>query len=111
MYPVFVVSFLMYLFLDCDDTLYRDGWKLAEAITERIDSYTTKQLGLENGKAYELYKKHGTCLRGLQMEGIPCDVEDFLDSVHTTLPIKEHIQPNEELKQMLTRIDTNTHRH
>lgn len=107
MYPVFVVSFLMYLFLDCDDTLYRDGWKLAEAITERIDSYTTKQLGLENGKAYELYKKHGTCLRGLQMEGIPCDVEDFLDSVHTTLPIKEHIQPNEELKQMLTRIDTN----
>lgn len=101
-----VVSFLMYLFLDCDDTLYQDDWKLADVITKRINSYTTEKLGLDHGRAYELYRRHGTCLRGLQMENIPCDVEDFLDTVHTTLPIRDHIQPDLELKQMLSRIRT-----
>lgn len=95
-----------YLFIDCDDTLYRDDWKVANALTERINSYATKVVNLPDGKAYELYKKHGTCLRGLQLENYDFDVDDFLLSVHADLPIKENIQPNEALKQMLSRIDS-----
>jgi pyrimidine 5'-nucleotidase len=98
---------MTYLFIDCDDTLYRDDWMLANVLTERINSYATKVLNLPHGKAYELYKKHGTCLRGLQVENYEFDVEDFLFSVHADLPIKEHIKPNEALKQMLSRIHTN----
>eukprot|EP00980_Cylindrotheca_fusiformis_P012939 scaffold3236_cov66-Cylindrotheca_fusiformis.AAC.5 len=94
-----------YLFIDCDDTIYRDDWTVAKALTKQINSYATDVLNLPDGQAYELYKKHGTCLRGLQQEKYDFDVEDFLHTVHSGLPIQENIQPNERLKRMLRRID------
>eukprot|EP00526_Cylindrotheca_closterium_P016069 CAMPEP_0113609994 /NCGR_PEP_ID=MMETSP0017_2-20120614/4784_1 /TAXON_ID=2856 /ORGANISM="Cylindrotheca closterium" /LENGTH=265 /DNA_ID=CAMNT_0000518841 /DNA_START=90 /DNA_END=887 /DNA_ORIENTATION=- /assembly_acc=CAM_ASM_000147 len=99
-----------YLFLDCDDTLYRDDWKVAVALTKKINDYTTNVLKLPDGKAYELYKKYGTCLRGLQVEGLGVgqpdfDTEAMLFQIHDQLPISESIPPNPDLKSMLKRID------
>eukprot|EP00526_Cylindrotheca_closterium_P015746 CAMPEP_0113621472 /NCGR_PEP_ID=MMETSP0017_2-20120614/10973_1 /TAXON_ID=2856 /ORGANISM="Cylindrotheca closterium" /LENGTH=265 /DNA_ID=CAMNT_0000531219 /DNA_START=58 /DNA_END=855 /DNA_ORIENTATION=- /assembly_acc=CAM_ASM_000147 len=99
-----------YLFLDCDDTLYRDDWKVAVALTKKINDYTTNVLKLPDGKAYELYKKYGTCLRGLQVEGLGVgqpdfDTEAMLFQIHDQLPISEAIPPNPDLKSMLKRID------
>jgi putative hydrolase of the HAD superfamily/pyrimidine and pyridine-specific 5'-nucleotidase len=43
-------------------------------------------LKLPPGKAYELYKLHGTCLKGLLEEGIiensELVIDAFLDAVH-----------------------------
>ncbi|CAJ1955751.1 unnamed protein product [Cylindrotheca closterium] len=99
-----------YLFLDCDDTLYRDDWKVALSLTKKINDYTTNVLKLPDGKAYELYKKYGTCLRGLQVEGLGVgrpefDTEDMLFQIHDQLPITESILPNADLNAMLKRID------
>ena len=99
-----------YLFLDCDDTLYRDDWKVAVALTKKINDYTTNVLKLADGKAFELYKKYGTCLRGLQVEGLGVgqpefDTEDMLFQIHDQLPISESIPANPELQAMLKRID------
>jgi len=71
------------LFLDCDDCLYQNNWATAEKITKSISAYT-EQLGVLPDKAYALYKAHGTCLKGLLVEGI-LDEEGsdrFLDEVH-----------------------------
>jgi putative hydrolase of the HAD superfamily/pyrimidine and pyridine-specific 5'-nucleotidase len=102
-----LTSIMVYLFIDCDDTIYRDNWRLAEILTEKINAYTTKELNLPEGRAYELYKKHGTCLRGLQLENFQFDVEDFLFRVHE-LPISDHIKRDEELRGMLHRINNNS---
>eukprot|EP00466_Bigelowiella_natans_P003625 jgi/Bigna1/53754/estExt_Genewise1Plus.C_230179 len=89
------------LFIDCDDTLYRnENWEVAKLITRNIDDYVTQKLGLPSGKAYELYKKHGTCLRGLQQEEIKFDLDDFLKTVHEIPKIEE----DPDLKKMLNRI-------
>jgi hypothetical protein len=37
-----------------------------------------ERLGLADAYAYELCIQHGTCLRGLEKEGIPHDREQFL---------------------------------
>ena len=39
------------LFLDCDDTLYANGWTTANGITALIESYCTGTLGLAPGRA------------------------------------------------------------
>lgn len=51
-----------------------ENWEIAKMITDNIDTYVTKKLNLPSGKAFELYKKHGTALRGLQMEKIEFDL-------------------------------------
>jgi len=55
-------------------------------LTAKISAYCTAELGLEDGKPYDLYKKHGTCLRGLMEEKIIGDSDEaitgFLESVH-----------------------------
>ena len=99
---------MKFLFIDCDDTLYQNDWELADIITDRINKYTTEKLGLSDGKAYELYRKHGTCLRGLQQEKIRFDLDDFLAYVHD-LPIKENVKPDLELKNMLMQLKPYQH--
>jgi hypothetical protein len=53
------------IFLDCDDCLYQNNWKTADKITTSIGAYTRNKLGISTEDAYELYKVHGTCLKGL----------------------------------------------
>jgi len=94
------------LFLDCDDTLYTNDWLTANAITRGIESYCMTRLGLEKGRAYELYKQHGTCLAGLIAEKIDVDVEDFLTTVHPTREeLATTIGPDAALRALIERID------
>ena len=71
------------LFLDCDDCLYQNNWATAEKITAAIAAYTNK-IGVSRDEAYALYKKHGTCLKGLLVEGRigQAGVETFLREAH-----------------------------
>jgi len=72
------------LFLDCDDCLYQNNWKTADKITTSIGAYTKNKLGISTEQAYELYKVHGTCLKGLLAECLIDEVgaEAFLKEVH-----------------------------
>ena len=63
------------IFFDCDDCLYFDGWKLASKLTSKIEEWCVKKKNLPPGKAYELYKKHGTALKGLLAEGYMNETE------------------------------------
>ena len=96
--------FMVTLFLDCDDTLYSNEWQVAGRITAKIGEYCKDKLGLSDGKSYELYKAHGTCLRGLEKEGIEHDRADFLKTVHD-IELADVIQPEPELAALLQRID------
>jgi len=52
------------VFFDCDDCLYKNDWKVANLLTAKIEEFCKTRVGMEEGHAYELYKKYGTCLRG-----------------------------------------------
>ena len=76
----------------------------ADKITKSISAYTAK-LDVSPEKAYELYKTHGTCLKGMLAEGIidkDAGVEDFLHKVH--LIDYSDIEPDPELAAVLGRI-------
>jgi hypothetical protein len=80
------------IFFDLDDCLYKNDWKVANLLTERIEKYTVGKLGLKPGYAYELYKKYGTCLKGMMVEKILDEdsVDDYLLWAHD-VPLEEHI--------------------
>ena len=96
------------IFFDCDDCLYFDNWKTANKLTAKIEEWCVNKVGLPKGKAYELYKQHGTALRGLLAEGYidnnPESIDAFLQEVHD-IPIQELIQPDEKLRKILLRLD------
>jgi len=96
------------IFFDCDDCLYFDGWKLASALTAKIEEWCTQHKGLPPGRAYELYKKHGTALRGLLAEGHLCDDEEKIDAyladVHD-IPIQDHLTVDNELRDIILQMD------
>ncbi|EOD17001.1 hypothetical protein EMIHUDRAFT_244573 [Emiliania huxleyi CCMP1516] len=71
---------ITHIFIDCDDCLYQNGWATARRITQSIGAYTAT-LG---DRAYQLYKEHGTCLKGLLVERIldEAGAEEFLTEVH-----------------------------
>ena len=76
------------IFFDCDDCLYKNDWKVANMLTRKIESFCAERLQMKEGYAYELYKKWGTCLRGMQQEGI-LNCPELLEAVsytHLTLP-------------------------
>lgn len=59
-------------------------WATAAKLTTSISDYTAK-LGVSPERAYQLYKSHGTCLKGLLAEGLidkDTGAEDFLLAVH-----------------------------
>ncbi len=87
-----------------DDTLYTNDWVVAQRITDSIGKYCAENLGLPDGKPYQLYKKHGTCLRGLEKESIAHDREDFLRTVHD-IRLDDCIRPDPALRKMLDTID------
>merc|ERR1719210_2648284 len=64
------------------------------------------EMSLPPGKAYQLYKQHGTCLKGLLMEGIiedtPEAIDGFLLACHD-IPLAS-IKPDPVLRALLLRI-------
>ena len=97
------------IFFDCDDCLYFDNWNIADHLTTKIEDHCQEAFNLPNGRAYELYKEHGTCLRGLMAEGhidkdCPKSIDGFLDKVHD-LPIHQLLEPDEKLRQIILAID------
>lgn len=97
------------IFFDCDDCLYFDNWKIAGHLTTKIEDHCQEAFNLPNGRAYELYKEHGTCLRGLMAEGLidrdcPKSIDGFLDKVHD-LPIHQMLVPDDKLRQIILAID------
>ncbi|KAJ1623651.1 Haloacid dehalogenase-like hydrolase [Pavlovales sp. CCMP2436] len=94
------------LFLDCDDTLYHNDFRTAELLTLSIGSYCVKHLGISVEKSFQLYKEHGTCLKGLEAEGIPHDAAHFLDQVHM---VDLDFGEDAHLREILGRLDHSAH--
>jgi putative hydrolase of the HAD superfamily/pyrimidine and pyridine-specific 5'-nucleotidase len=96
------------ILFDCDDCLYFDGWQLAAKLTTKIEEWCTTKKNLPPGEAYQLYKKHGTALKGLLAEGIMENVEEEIDAylrdVHE-VPVAEHLSIDNELREMILKID------
>lgn len=94
---------IRHIFIDCDDCLYQNNWATANKITKSIAAYTLK-LGVDEKQAYHLYKTHGTCLKGLLLEGIidRAGVEDFLLKVHDI--DYDDIAPDPALVEVLARL-------
>jgi len=97
-----------HIFFDCDDTLYQNDWATAELLKASIDRYATEELGLPENVAFELYKEHGTALRGLLKENHLSEdlVEHFLEDVHN-VPLDD-IGPRPKLRRI---IESLRHRH
>jgi len=98
------------IFFDCDDCLYFDGWNVADRLTAKIEHWCTTKKMLPKGEAYELYKKHGTALRGLLaedwLEKSDEAIDGYLKDVHD-LPIvsEQLLKKDEALRGMLLNID------
>mmetsp|Transcript_37868 Transcript_37868/g.65438 ORF Transcript_37868/g.65438 Transcript_37868/m.65438 type:complete len:241 (-) Transcript_37868:8-730(-) len=92
------------VFFDCDDCLYKNEWRTAGHLTRNINSYCMEVLGLPDGKAYELFKEHGTALRGLVKENLMAEsqVDEFLAKVHD-VPLDD-IQPDPELRELIASV-------
>lgn len=93
------------VFFDCDDCLYKNDWKVANMLTAKIEEFCSAKMNMKEGYAYELYKKYGTCLRGMQEEGLMDEalLEEYLEFCHD-IPLHEHIGPDPELRDMLESI-------
>lgn len=91
-------------FFDLDDTLYDEQSGLWEAIRQRMSLYMHERLGMSWDIIPTLrrhyFETYGTTLRGLQLHH-QVDADDYLAYVHD-LPLHEFIQPDPELRQMLT---------
>lgn len=91
-------------FFDLDDTLYDKQSGLWEAIRQRMSLYMHERLGMSWDIIPTLrrhyFETYGTTLRGLQLHH-QVDADDYLAYVHD-LPLHEFIQPDPELRQMLT---------
>jgi len=96
------------LFFDCDDCLYADGWRVADRLTARIEEYCTTKQQLPKGKAYRLYKEHGTALQGLLRENILENtteaVDGYLEYAHD-VDVAATLAPNPTLRATLLAID------
>ena len=70
-----------------------------QLLTARIEEFTVGKLGLQPGYAYELYRKYGTCLKGMMAEKILDDnsVDEYLLWAHD-VPLEEHIGKDEKLR-------------
>jgi putative hydrolase of the HAD superfamily len=91
------------VFFDLDDTLYPRSSGLMQAIGENIHRYLIERMHVPAGEAKvvrrHLREKHGTALRGLQQEGYPVDVDEFLRFVHD-IPL-DSVTPDPQLRAAL----------
>mmetsp|Transcript_17342 Transcript_17342/g.28804 ORF Transcript_17342/g.28804 Transcript_17342/m.28804 type:complete len:506 (-) Transcript_17342:59-1576(-) len=95
------------VFFDCDDCLYFDNWKVAELLTKKINGWCVSN-GLEDGKAYQLYKQYGTALKGLVSEGYIDgsieSIDEFLKEVHD-IQVMDHLDEDNHLRDLLLNMD------
>ena len=95
------------VFFDCDDCLYQNDWQTAKLLTARIDQFCVTELHLPTGMAYDLYKKHGTCLKGLTEEKLMENTEEaidrFLEYCHD-VPLSD-IVPDPALRTMILSVE------
>ena len=93
------------IFWDLDDCLYKNDWTVANLLTERIEEFTVGKLGLKPGYAYDLYKKYGTCLKGMMVEKILDEksVDEYLLWAHD-VPLEKHIGRDEKLRDVLLKV-------
>lgn len=95
------------MFFDLDDTLYKNAWTTAGKLTHKIECYCTEECGLPAGRAYDLYKVHGTALAGLLHEGHLPNTDEaisgYLETVHD-VDIQADIQPDAPLREMILRL-------
>ena len=96
------------LLFDCDDCLYFDDWKIADILTANIERWCTETKKMKPGYAYELYKKYGTALKGMQQEGYinnEKELDDYLQIVHSIPDMSLRMKKNEKLLKMLQDMD------
>lgn len=91
------------LILDNDDTLYRNNYRMSVALTKNIQHYCDKQWGINDVRAYAMYKTYGTTLKGLILEGYlkPEEVKPYIEAVHTFDNLHELIKPDPKLRQVI----------
>lgn len=84
----------------------QNNWATAAKITTSIAAYTEK-IGVSKNQAYNLYKTHGTCLKGLLVEGRiqEAGVEQFLHEVHQIN--YDDIAPDPKLRKVLAGLPWN----
>ncbi len=96
---------------DLDDTLYPASTGLFSHVSRRITRRIAGALGVSEDEARivqrALWRKHGTSLRGLQVEhGL--DPEPFLADVHD-VPVEELLTPDPALAAMLAALPGERH--
>jgi pyrimidine 5'-nucleotidase len=92
------------IFWDCDDCLYKNEWITANLLTKRIEEFTVGRMKLPEGYAYELYKKYGTCLKGMMEEKILSDqksVDEYLLFAHD---VELEIERDYKLRELLMKM-------
>jgi pyrimidine 5'-nucleotidase len=94
------------ILFDLDDTLYPASSGLWTVLQSRIELFMTEKMHLATDQVpalrEELFRKHGTTLRGLS-ELYHIDEQEFLDFVHN-VPLADYIQPNPRLKAVLSQM-------
>lgn len=94
------------LLFDLDDTLYPAGNGLWRAISNRIDSYLTDELGLKPKTARQLRARYardfGTTLSGLLSE-FEIEPAHYLEYVHS-IDLANYLQRDERLASLLTQL-------
>lgn len=94
------------LFLDLDDTLYPQDNGLWQAISQRIDEYMVRRLGLAPQAAQALRRRYleryGTTLHGLMVHH-QVDPHDYLAFVHD-VPVEDLVAPSPDLRDLLRRL-------
>lgn len=97
---------LQCIFFDLDNTLYPRSCGLMRTIGERINRYMVERLDIEpaevSRKRDDFLRTFGTTLNALR-RFYDVDPDEYLDFVHD-IPIREYLQYEPELDQMLERM-------
>lgn len=95
------------VWLDIDNTLYKRSTKIAELMADRIRAYFYG-MGLSQEEAKTLhttyYKTYGLAIRGL-VKHHQIDPLDYDRKCDASLPLDDILQPDHQIKRLLTDID------
>lgn len=118
-YPSMDWSAIDVLFVDLDDTVYRDP-RVADQITHNVGAYLCRQTGRSEPDAirwgFDLYRRYGTTYAGLVANGFCIDPDDWHASIYETLPYDTLFRRDGALRDALQKIPvpkyvfTNAHR-
>jgi len=95
------------VFFDLDNTLYQKSSGISDAVTARIQDYMVQYMKFTPEQAeqqrYVYYKEYGLTLKGLMFHH-EVDPSHYLDFVHGGLELSKHLQPDPELRAMLSKM-------